>query len=303
MGRLPKVIPHADGSCSVRVTIPRALFLVTQAHAERFGLRIDVSLSMLFTELAAAVASRKASAFLSATWIEAMRKVNVDNFGVLEEGPPIDLSKLHRSAKTKSGFVGVYANGKGFRAAARVPNGGGSAEKHLGTFDTAEEAAWRRYLYYKEHKLPYGELEVEVDAWRKRGETGTDEELVREILDHARQVGTIHIFEPWLTTGSVSDLRDTTAPMVESSPAAEPPMLGFEDGVSPFEILRQREAAIRSRTAPAAVPRGPRLARCGACGSEREIDDFMRAHMQFQARPNEPMDVFYCGCQHDPEDE
>lgn len=66
--------------------------------------------------------------------------------------PGIDLALLHRSEKTKSGFVGVYANGKGYRAMA--PDG-----HNLGTFPTSERAAWERYLYCRKHTLTYGPLE------------------------------------------------------------------------------------------------------------------------------------------------
>ena len=46
-----------------------------------------------------------------------------------------------------------------------------------------------------------------------------------------------------------------------------------------------------------------RMARCGACGTERIVTDFMRRDRdsQFTAKPHEPMDEFYCGCQHDPD--
>jgi len=63
--------------------------------------------------------------------------------------PGMDLTLLHRSEKTKSRFVGVYANGKGYRAMA--PDG-----YNLGTFPTGERAAWERYLYCRKHALAYG---------------------------------------------------------------------------------------------------------------------------------------------------
>lgn len=55
------------------------------------------------------------------------------------------------------------------------------------------------------------------------------------------------------------------------------------------------------------VPRTPRKARhaiCGACGAEEIVSDYMRnepAH-QFTPQPDEATDLFYCGCQHEPED-
>ena len=47
--------------------------------------------------------------------------------------------------------------------------------------------------------------------------------------------------------------------------------------------------------------RTPRRAICGACGSEREVTEFMKRDRdsQFTPRPGEPFDRFYCGCQND----
>lgn len=131
------------------------------------------------------------ASFLGPIWLRALKRALANNYGALADGPKIDFDKLHRSAKTKSGFVGVYANGKGFRAMAKVEG----IESYVGTFQTAEEAAWRRFLYYKENKIPYGELEVDIAAWRARGEQGDDMHLAREIIKHSKLVGTFHIYE------------------------------------------------------------------------------------------------------------
>lgn len=104
--------------------------------------------------------------------------------------PPVDVSKLARSTRTKSGFVGVYANGKGFRAMARDENDA-NIQKSIGTFASAEQAAWARYLHYTKHKLPYGEVEAllehdgEVDYYREYlrkalGREPTPQELLTE---------------------------------------------------------------------------------------------------------------------------
>lgn len=47
-----------------------------------------------------------------------------------------------------------------------------------------------------------------------------------------------------------------------------------------------------------------RRAMCGACGGERTVDDYMRRtpESQFTARPNETTDLYYCGCQDDPDE-
>ncbi|HSN25118.1 MAG TPA: hypothetical protein VLT45_02500 [Kofleriaceae bacterium] len=46
---------------------------------------------------------------------------------------------------------------------------------------------------------------------------------------------------------------------------------------------------------------GQRLAECGACRCQRLVTDFMRhdPDQQFTARPEQPFDDFYCGCQND----
>lgn len=114
--------------------------------------------------------------------------------------PSIDVSKIHRSAKTKSGFVGVYANGKGFRAMAKQP-GEGRIQKSIGTFPTAERAGWARYIFYKKHQLPYGELEAMLDEQdgvaqyyrdelrRALEREPTDLEVLSEINQQRRETG------------------------------------------------------------------------------------------------------------------
>jgi hypothetical protein len=42
-----------------------------------------------------------------------------------------------------------------------------------------------------------------------------------------------------------------------------------------------------------------RVATCGACGTERQVDSHMRRDLdsQFTPRPHKSTDTFYCGCQ------
>lgn len=46
-----------------------------------------------------------------------------------------------------------------------------------------------------------------------------------------------------------------------------------------------------------------RKAICGACGCERTVDSYMkkRPEFQFTSRPTKPTDLFYCGCEGDPD--
>jgi hypothetical protein len=78
-----------------------------------------------------------------------------------------DLSKLHRSHKCKSGFVGVYANGNGYRAEGRDPQTRRGSIM-LGSFKTAEDAALARYHHYRRHNLAYGELETLMERMLER---------------------------------------------------------------------------------------------------------------------------------------
>jgi hypothetical protein len=77
-----------------------------------------------------------------------------------------DLTKLHRSAKAKSGFVGVYSNGNGFRAEGRDPHNAHGVVT-IGSFKTAELAALARLKHHQRHKLPYGELEMAMEHMLK----------------------------------------------------------------------------------------------------------------------------------------
>lgn len=144
--------------------------------------------------------------YLGPLFEQALKEVRNEHHGAISPGEAINLAKLHRSTKTKAGFMGVYANGKGFRAMARHQG----VEKYIGTFDSAEEAAWKRYLYYQEHKLPYGELEVEIAHWRAQGDQGTDEQLKARILQHAKDVGTLHLFvdQPDAPADPYADVSD-----------------------------------------------------------------------------------------------
>jgi hypothetical protein len=87
-----------------------------------------------------------------------------------------DLSKLHRSDKCKSGFVGVYSNGNGYRAEGKNPHDPKSTIT-VGSFKTAEEAALARLHHHQKYKLPYGKLEEEMVKIRH------NEEWLRDLPD------------------------------------------------------------------------------------------------------------------------
>jgi hypothetical protein len=99
---------------------------------------------------------------------QALKRLNGRGRMFDEVPSDIDLTKLHRSDKAKSGFVGVYSNGKGFRAEGRDPGSKGLIT--LGTFPTAEGAALARFTHYKRHGLPYGRLEDTIEKMKLQDE-------------------------------------------------------------------------------------------------------------------------------------
>lgn len=131
----------------------------------------------------------------------ALSKVADENYGTIPSpGSTIDLTKLHKNPKLKSGFHGVYANGQGFRAMGRDFAGKAIV---IGTFKTSEEAAHRRMTYYRTNNLAYGELEEEMERWRADVQQwgvpsqATDEELIRQIRSYHDSAGTTErIFGP-----------------------------------------------------------------------------------------------------------
>jgi len=104
----------------------------------------------------------------------------------------IDVAKLHRSEKTKSGFVGVYANGKGFTAMgkASIDN---NEQKSLGTYPTAAQAAEARRQHYLKHGIPYGALAERIETFKQSEEwkIAPDELKRRQAIYELAREGTI----------------------------------------------------------------------------------------------------------------
>lgn len=189
MPRIPKIIRAGNGDISMRLTIPRPIVLLVEKFAARYSIELESAFGLMFGQISSLLNVGQAS-FLGPMYEELLKEVRDENFGAISSGTPLDLSKLHRNQKLKSGFHGVYANGNGFRAVA--PGG-----KYITTAPTAEEAAWRRYLYHRERGLPYGELEIEVDKWRANGWITpgmTMRTLITTIMSDATNAGTDHLF-------------------------------------------------------------------------------------------------------------
>lgn len=190
MARIPDFQRFDNGDASVRVRLARPIVLVIDEFAREAGIDPKGAFQIMLMHIKGMFEQGHAE-FFGPNFESALKRVRTEHFGAISAGETIDTTKLHRSSKTKSGYVGVYASGKGFRAEARISG----AMKYLGSFETAEEAAWKRFCYYRDNRLPYGELEVEMQAWRANGFQGSDDDLIEQIMVTAKDSGTTHIFE------------------------------------------------------------------------------------------------------------
>lgn len=218
MGRRPIVYQDRPGTYNVRLRVPEPVWRVAilvghEAQARAPGQTRKISdetagqygLAELFKGIAELFTDGDARWLPDREFARALTKLQDGNYGTIPTATDtIDISKLHRNKKLKSGFVGVYANGQGFRAMSRDHAGKAVA---IGTFKTAEEAAHRRMSYHRQHNLAYGELEAEMEAWRadtKRYNVSaqlSDEDLIRQIKQSLMDAGTWdYVFGPGCVT-------------------------------------------------------------------------------------------------------
>lgn len=180
MGRKPVVVIDEDGDVDARVKIPRAIWVVAGKIGDEYGMRQTKALMLLLKRLGDALTDQRrthiVSQLLGPDVMKALQAAREENFGSIASGVQIDVTRLHRNAKLKSGFHGVYQDGKNWRAEGRITTGG---VKSLGYYPTPELAAWMRFMYYETNDLPYGYWEVAIDALRERM-PGSDAELIHE---------------------------------------------------------------------------------------------------------------------------
>ncbi len=180
MPRKPRVLRTKNGDCELRVVIPKPIVLVCERVASDLGIGFEPAIRLFLRQTSALLEVGQAG-FLGPIFETALKQARAENFDVISSGPPLDISVLHRSNKLKSGFAGVYASGAGFRAV-------GPGGKYIVTAPTAEEAAHRRRLYYIDNKLPYGELELDVERWRRDNPHTahqTDLEVARSVVEYS----------------------------------------------------------------------------------------------------------------------
>lgn len=199
MGRRPFTYRDAGGNVNIRSTVTDRLWaivvkvgwLYAKRYPGTYRVKTDeraglVGLSMLFEEFDKLIGEGDLKWMSNPMFHQALREIKDGNWGVVA-GPEgkIDINLLHKTTKLKSGFVGVYANGQGFRAMGKDFAGKTIV---IGTFQTAEEAAYRRRLHYKINNYAYGELEEEMQKWRDDPGWGAqdydDRQLIAAIKDH-----------------------------------------------------------------------------------------------------------------------
>lgn len=180
MGRKPTVVDAGQELLSVRVNISRSLWALLEKASAKFSLKPEHGLQMLMTALDRHMADP--SAKVDWLWPELRSVIEAERLAWIHdkrarldeqeaaELNAMDLAVLERSERTKSGYTGVYANGKGFRAMVKMAKGPLIALK---THETAEAAAWERYLYCQEKRIPYGELAAEMDQHRSKFDNET----------------------------------------------------------------------------------------------------------------------------------
>ena len=220
---------NGDQTVTVRTVIPASLWSVVRELAVQWRIKdlqaLDIVMQ-LFAKLVEESNGRVLGSFFQTAYESLLAKDAMPLDGL----PSIDVSKLHRSHKTKSGFVGVYVNGKGFRAMAR--SGVDSTQKSIGTFQTAERAAWARYLHYKKLKLAYGQAEVELESsqsqyWREILQKSldrepTDEELIALLNQERERLGDPPIVIDYEASSSEPGPESTKEPAFKyTSPALE----------------------------------------------------------------------------------
>lgn len=205
-----------DGTIVVKGFVPAPVWAVVCKHSETFKLTPIQSWGLFLGEISARIEAGNTDIF-GPTYQQVIREMRLNNELGRNNMPPIDYTKLHRNDRVKSGFEGVYVTGDGFRAV-------GPGAKYIGQFQSADLAAWARYVYYTKNGLPYGDLEdkqkvllKEIEGHRKRhagfGKL-TDKQLV-DLVDNDNLLGglpslTQQILDAGLVFGGVDGSKEQT---------------------------------------------------------------------------------------------
>lgn len=178
---------------------------------------------------------------------------------------------LLETAKSKSGFVGVYTQGNRWRAQVPDPARGG-IPKQLSLRDTPVEAAIDRFKWYEEHALPYGNIGWHIDYWRGLRPLESMEEIFSGLVQDARD-GAVGGKRPY----TLDELQRFIKRWHEKNPKQEPAFAG--------------SSMPRSTTIDANVEEPPTEVICSICSKPIERDYELRFYKETEWRHrncNEP---------------
>jgi hypothetical protein len=145
------------------IHVPKGLWELVTKVAETIDAKPKWCMERLLARIEELCADGQAKQFGDG-WGRAFNQLTADGVDLASSGPRVDISHLER-ARNKSGFAGVYANGKGYRAEARDPVT--KLPRHIGTYQSAEAAALARYRYYEQHGMIYGAWGTAIERLRE----------------------------------------------------------------------------------------------------------------------------------------
>lgn len=175
-------VRNKDPEPTVRVKIPAPLWSLIEEAARISSQNPRALLRQVIFRMGFAV-ERGEVDFLGPEFPKALKQLRAGGKLADDRDPiTIDISKLHANSKIKSGYEGVYVNSNG-GFSVRVKTADGQLIQLGSTYKTALHAAQDRYRYYEKHHLPYGELETELDMYRKAHPEMSDEDLLQLIND------------------------------------------------------------------------------------------------------------------------
>jgi hypothetical protein len=182
---MPKriVSENENGGAALRVNVSQPLWALCKQLATQWEIKPAQAFVILLEKLTRIIEHGDVSVFGKDFEFAFNKLLAEDKIGFAGL-PPVDISKLQRGKKSKSGFVGVYANGQGFRAVGRADIGD-STEIGLGTYQTAELAAWKRYQHYRLKGIPYGEAADVIQETREMHPQEMEGKSDGEVLAYA----------------------------------------------------------------------------------------------------------------------
>ena len=149
----PKKTDESISEHVLKVTFPSSLWEVFEQFARSMHLSVAQAVGLFIRHVELQVRAGNYAVLGELIGSEANKIAGSEKSrGIVSVDSKL-LSKLEKSPRTKSGYAGVYANGKGFLA---VYHG-----LTLGTYPTSERAALERKLHCERNRLPYGEIEAE----------------------------------------------------------------------------------------------------------------------------------------------